>query len=189
MHCPIALQGHLYPQKTLIQSNHHPELVPGLTYSELVGVALQSCGTQLLTHPSYLPSPTLHSPSIVYTVCTSIFHQWWTTLFGILPPPPPPPPPPPHPNPLYQTMTSVLVWDTGQAEVLHYTTIMEVHNGVRLKCSITNGGPMGASNCQSGQLCIVPPSLQGPMGDAGPHWICKEQLDGTTGVTIKVLVW
>ena len=105
---PIALHGAFFPLQThlypIISSQTVVTMVPGFMY---LMRGLHGCSTPVIALTAACCSPTLHFPSLhcVFQCVLYMympFHQWWATPSGLLP------------LDSHQTMTSVLVWDTGR---------------------------------------------------------------------------
>ena len=100
--CPIALQGVLLPITPPIQSNHPKLLSIWLQVCIVFKRGLHGGSTPVIALTAASCSPTLRSsPSLLcISMCTCTymhFDQWWATPWDS-----------------HQTMTSVLVWDTGR---------------------------------------------------------------------------
>ena len=115
--CQIALQGVLcptIPPYPIKSSQTVVSIVPGFIFKW----GLHGCSTPIIALTVASCSPTLHFLSImyfnvyIYSIC--YFHQWWVTPFGLLP----------WDN--HQTMTSVLVWDSGRPKGWPASTLVPV---------------------------------------------------------------
>ena len=104
--CPIALQGVLFPITPPIQSNHPKLLSIWLQVCIVFKRGLHGGSTPVIALTGASCSPTLRSSplSVMYFNVYMYMHfdQLWATPSGLLP------------WDSHQTMTSVLVWDTGQ---------------------------------------------------------------------------